>query len=81
MTEKLASYISWKVVTSAVCIILFAMAGSLWSANNNRMTAIEAKLEQKVDYKRYEADMARLESKMDQLINIHMAGVAYKRIR
>ena len=81
MGEVIKSYVSWRVVASAVCVILFTLAGSLWSTNTEKLRSLDARLDQKVDLKRYEADTQRIEGKIDMLINIHMAERAYKRIK
>jgi hypothetical protein len=81
MGEVVKQYITWKIVASAVCIIVFTMAGSLWSANSERLRNMDLKIDNKVDIKRYEADMQRVESKLDMLINMHMADRPYKRVK
>lgn len=80
MAEKVAQYITWQVIASAVCIVLFAMMGAAWSSHVERFKTLEAKLEAKVDQSRYNLDAERLEKKMDQLINMHLAGTPYRRI-
>ena len=80
MTERIMNYVSWKVVASAVCVILITMAGTLWSNSSDRIKAIEFKLDKKVDHTRYDADIIRMEKKIDQLIDMHMTGAPYRRL-
>jgi len=81
MTQLVEKFISWKIVASAVCVILFAMAGTLWSSTHERIKILEAKIDKKVDIERYNTDVKRLEDKIDQLIIMHMANLPYKRIK
>ena len=81
MGEVIKSFITWKIVASAVCILVFTMAGSLWSANSERLRSMDQKIDNKVDIKRYETDMQRIESKLDMLINMLMADRPYKRVK
>ena len=72
MAEIVDRFVTWKIVTSAVCVILFSLLGAAWSTNNERLRIIDQKLEQKVDINRYNMDLMRIEKKLDLIITMHM---------
>jgi hypothetical protein len=74
-------YINWKIVATAVCIITVSMATSIFYERAEKLKALDMKIDTKVDIKRYESDTLRIESKIDTLINMHMADRPYRRLK
>jgi fibrillarin-like rRNA methylase len=74
-------YINWKIVATAVCILMVSMATSIFYDRAEKLKALDMKIDTKVDIKRYESDTLRIESKIDTLINMHMADRPYRRLK